>query len=272
MFLPSLLYWPSSLGKDAFMVLALGLCLNGAARLFTHRRGGFVVLGLGLAAALMVRPHVAAIAIAGLSVGFLLRPPSRRTSLTPIVRVGGLVLITVLAGFVTLRAATFLGIEEVSVSGVSDSIDEQSSRTSGGDSAFRPNPATNPANIPMAFVTVLFRPFPQEAHNSQTLLAAAEGLLALLLVARSWRQLLQVPRLLRREPYVALCLVFVVAFVIAFSSFSNFGILARERAQLWPVFLALLCVPLPVNARSSPRDVAARRHDVEPYQRARVTA
>jgi hypothetical protein len=47
----------------------------------------------------------------------------------------------------------------------------------------------------------------------------------------------------RRLPYVTFVVVYGVLFVIAFSSFGNFGILARERCQLLPFFLVLLAVP-----------------------------
>ena len=48
---------------------------------------------------------------------------------------------------------------------------------------------------------------------------------------------------MRRQPYVAYCVGLIVAFIYAFSSFSNFGILARQRCQMLPFFLALLCLP-----------------------------
>ena len=121
-------------------------------------------------------------------------------------------------------------------------------------------------------MTVIFRPFPTEAHNTQAMIAASEGVIAMVLFLRSWRQILAIPRLVRKEPYVAACVVFLFAFIIAFSSFSNFGILARERTQMWPVLLALICVPTPVTARSSPREIAARRPDLTNPERASTFA
>ena len=38
------------------------------------------------------------------------------------------------------------------------------------------------------------------------------------------------------------CVLYSVAFVYAFSTFGNFGILARERVQVLPMVLALLCL------------------------------
>ena len=39
--LPSMLFWPSGLGKEAWMLLCIGMIAYGAARLYTRRRGGF---------------------------------------------------------------------------------------------------------------------------------------------------------------------------------------------------------------------------------------
>jgi hypothetical protein len=244
MFLPSLLFWPSSLGKDAWMGMAVGLSLYGCARLLVHRRGGIPVLLLGLAAALAVRPHIAALMVGGLAVGYIVRPVRHRTSLTPIIKVGGLIMVLALVGFVAQRAAGFLGVEDVSLEGVTKAVNHQSKATDLGNSSFTPAPATKPKNLPTAIVTVIFRPFPTEAHNLQTRIAASEGIIFLVLMLRSRRQLIGLPRLLRREPYLALCLTVVFGFIVAFSSFSNFGILARERATMWPLLLVLLCAPI----------------------------
>src|SRR5207248_9478851 len=66
-FLPSLLFWPSGIGKDAWMIFAVGLSAYGAARVLTRARGGFLLLCLGLAASGVGRPHVAALMVGGLA-------------------------------------------------------------------------------------------------------------------------------------------------------------------------------------------------------------
>ncbi|HEX2375354.1 MAG TPA: hypothetical protein VHO93_15345, partial [Actinomycetota bacterium] len=45
------------------------------------------------------------------------------------------------------------------------------------------------------------------------------------------------------RPYVAFVAVYSLLFVFAFSTISNFGILARERTQVLPFFLVLLAIP-----------------------------
>src|SRR5204863_3854856 len=64
--LPSLLFWPSSLGKEAWMTLGLGLFAYGGARIITHQRYGFMVVLAGVLATAAVRPHVAAMGLLAL--------------------------------------------------------------------------------------------------------------------------------------------------------------------------------------------------------------
>jgi hypothetical protein len=48
---------------------------------------------------------------------------------------------------------------------------------------------------------------------------------------------------MRRQPYLALALAYAAMFVVAFSSFANFGNLVRQRVQVLPFVVALLCIP-----------------------------
>ncbi len=73
---PTIVYWPSSIGKEAAMMLGLGLATYGIAALLTYGRWGSSLLitfaGLGFAA--LIRPH-----IAGIWVAAALTRPHRRT-------------------------------------------------------------------------------------------------------------------------------------------------------------------------------------------------
>jgi hypothetical protein len=107
--------------------------------------------------------------------------------------------------------------------------------------------------MPWATVSVLFRPFVFEAHNAQAMLAALEGTTLLALLARRVRDLGPHLRNIRNEPYLILCIVYVLLFVYAFSSFSNFGILTRQRVQVLPFVLVFLALPLQREPRAPRR-------------------
>jgi hypothetical protein len=122
--------------------------------------------------------------------------------------------------------------------------DESTRRTGQGGSTFdAPSAIGSPAKLPLAIVTVFFRPFPFEAHNAQVAVTALESTLLLCLLLSRRRGVWQALRHPRRRPYVAFVAVYSLLFVFAFSTISNFGILARERTQVLPFFLVLLAIP-----------------------------
>ncbi|HEX5511715.1 MAG TPA: hypothetical protein VFX41_08365 [Actinomycetales bacterium] len=253
LFLPTLLYWPSSLGKDAWMQLWIGVALYGAALIFTHSVRGVAVMALGLAGAAMVRPHIAGLLFGAFVVAVVIRRSRRQTQLTPILRVGVLTALVVLGALLMQRVAVFTGQEEVSATAITDAVTATGVHTSQGGSEFTPVPLSSPVGVPMALLTVLFRPVPFEAHNAQALLASVEGLLLLWLTWHYRGSLVTSLRSVRDHPFVTMCLAYTVLFSLAFSSFSNFGILTRQRAQVLLAFLVLLCLtPATRRRRNQP--------------------
>jgi hypothetical protein len=246
-FLPSMLYWPSSIGKEAWMLFALGLAAKGTARLLTGRTwGGLVLAGTGLWLATLVRPHVGGMAALGLLVAYLLaRPPRRLGMLGAVIKLFSLAVLLVVAVVLLGQIQRYLldkGIDPAE--GVNSVLAESARRTSGGGSGFQaPSTSTSLLGLPYATVTILFRPFPFEAHNAQAAVIALESTLLLCLTVARSRTIWRAVRHLRRWPYVAFVVVYTAGFVVAFASISNFGILARERVQLLPFFFVLLAVP-----------------------------
>jgi hypothetical protein len=248
--LPSMLFWPSGLGKEAWMMLCIGVTAHGVARLYTRRRWGFAVLALGLTGCAAVRPHIAVILLVAGFAGYLFRPAGpRATALSPIAKVAGVAALVVVTLVVLQRAATFFEVDEVNASSVDQVLNSTQERTDEGGSSFQAERAHGPFAIPQAAVQVLVRPFPWEAHNAQALATSLEGVLLVVLAWRARHSLLGLPRQLRRS-YVLFCTVFALAFIYAFSTFGNFGILARERVQVLPMVLALLCLAAPAQRRT----------------------
>jgi hypothetical protein len=241
--LPSLLYWPSSLGKEGWMMLALGLASYGLARALAGRFGGYLALLAGLGAMLLVRPHLALIFLPAALLSFVLRrtTPGRRR---PLARVVGVVVVVVASLVVVGKVQSYFGLTNLDVQTVTKELNTTREQTAQGNSAFTPPNAQSPLGYPEAAVTVLFRPFPWEAKSATVLVSSGEGLLLLGLAAASWRRLRRLPHFLVRNGYVMFSFVYCALFVLAFANFSNFGILARERVQMLPMVLVLLALPL----------------------------
>lgn len=246
--LPSILFWPSSIGKDAWMLLALGASAYGVALLLARRRGALVWLAAGTAGTLVVRPHVTLLLYAGLAVGVLVRRrPERLTAFGPVKAVVMLGALAVTLMFVLRFASSFLGTGDLTPGNIDETVSFTEERTSGAGSDYQIPPFSSPWRLPVGIITVLFRPFPFEAHNPQSLVASLEGLLLLGIVAVAVPRVRAALRSLRRNPYVGFVLVYALLFSVAFSAFANFGILTRERVQAFPFVIVLLAGPRPVR-------------------------
>ena len=256
-FFPTICFWPSSIGKEAFMILVLGAAALGAAQLLVGRLRGLVWLALGLWGAAVVRPHVALIVCAGLVMAAPLAVLRRGAGghRRQRGRLGSAMLLValLLAGSILVGVAEkFLGLESLDVQTTQQELDEVTLRTEQGGSAFTGFAPSNPVGFVLSGVTVLFRPFPFEVGNAQGMLSALEGLALLALCALSLRRLARLPVAVFKRPYLAFGLGYTLAFVYAFSSIVNFGILARQRAQLLPLLFVVLCIPRRESADPDP--------------------
>lgn len=244
-FLPSLVFWPSSIGKESWMMFSLGITAFGAAHIMTSRTfKGLGIAALGLWLAALPRPHVAGLMALGIAIGYLFRKPRENLrELAPVVKGLAMAVVGVIALIFLVKASAFLKESGIDTDqGVTAALREVSYTTTSGESSFVPSVLESPFRAPIAVLTVLFRPFVFEAHNMQALAAALEGTFLLGLCLLRFRWGLAALRSVRRQPYVAFAAGYAGLFILAFSSFANFGLLARERVQLFPLFVLLLSI------------------------------
>jgi hypothetical protein len=255
---PTLFFWPSSIGKDCWMLLTLGIASLGAARILVRKPGGYTLLVVGLLLGSFVRPHVALMALLAFAVALLVgRRESSHPGVTPssVAKIAGLVILVVVGGVVSSRAASVLGVNDFSGSSIDAALQTNVGRTSEGGSTFKAANPQSPLGYPEAVVTILFRPFPIESHGSEQIATSLEGLVLLGLFAVSWRRVLSAFGRLRSEPYVTYAIVYLLMFFFAFGTISNFGILARQRSQAMPFVFVFLCL-YPANRKPDPQEAA----------------
>ena len=175
-FMPSLLFWPSSIGKDAIMVFSLGLAAYGGARVLegSYLRGAAIATP-GLLLAVAVRPHVAALTVAAVVFALLLARQSigKTGGFARLIAVG--IAATILS-FVALTAAQNLDIDTTS-EGLDVFLEETERRTAQGGTAVTGSPVNSPLDLPEATLRVLFRPLPYEAGNGAALVSSVESVL-----------------------------------------------------------------------------------------------
>jgi hypothetical protein len=245
-FLPSLVFWPSSIGKEAWMMFSLGIASFGVAKILSGRTyRGLIPLGIGLWFAAIVRPHVAGMVAIALVAGYLLRRPHPSLrQLAPIVKTVALAGLVVIAAVLIVRTDRFLhGLGTGPNPGVTDILHGVTERTHTGGSSFAASVLENPWRTPIAAVTVLYRPLLVDAHNVQSLISATEGTILLIFSIVRIRWMLAALFSVRRQPYVGFAIAYCAVFILGFSAIANFGLLARERVQVLPFFLILLTIP-----------------------------
>ena len=239
--LPSILYWPSSLGKDACVFFASSFVAYGVAALAARRSPpGFAWLAAGLLLVSVVRPHVAAFMVIALAAAFglsVLRArraarPGRLLALAAIVAVGFF--------FLTNATESLLGSElaETRLDELADFYEQRRGYIAGGSKVEMPV-VYSLLGPPYALVTVLFRPLPFEAHNTQALVSSFEtlGWLALMIARRG--QFAARLRDMRRNPLVGFAVLYTAVMILAQTTTGNLGIIARQRVQFLP-FLWML--------------------------------
>lgn len=235
-FLPTMAFWPSSVGKDALMILGLGLLSLGTVRLFSARFAtGALLVAAGGLLSVLIRPHVLAITVGSIVLAVILTRAGR-ISVNRTTRVVVLVVSLIALAWVLPLAASRIGVDE----GLESFLANQREQTAQGGSQVTGEPATSPLELPSATLRVLFRPLPNEASSPGMLLSSLEGLLLLGLSIWSLPTMWANRRVARRTPYMIYSLAFTGAFIIAFSSIFNLGILARQRAQVIPLLLVVL--------------------------------
>lgn len=252
--MPSMLFWPSVIGKEAWMIFGLGITAYGAALLFMRSWAGLGVVALGLWLTAIVRPHMAGLVAVALVFGALLR--RSKGNLGQLAPVAKGLLIFLLAGMAWVAvtgAERFLEVDDLtSPEGLATALESTAQQSDRGRSRFVPSLVTSPERAPIATATVLFRPFLFEAHNGQAVIAAMETTFLFLYSLARLPWLLSAVRNLRRRPYLLFAMAYVGLFIVAFSSVANFGILARQRVQLLPFYLALFALP-PLRNREEER-------------------
>ena len=250
-FLPTMIFWPSELGKDALMIFGLGMGAFGLARLLQGFSGGaFALFVFGTAVAFAVRPPVGVMLLAGGALALLIHPGKMRTLL------GGpitwILMLPILAGAVFLAGRAAAAFEQLdSLEGTVAAYETTAHRLETGGSQFQTGLPSSPAEAARGLATVLVRPLPWELSNPLAAFAGLEGLVFGGLIIFRFPQALRSLRLWRGGMIVA-SIVVTLSLIVPLTAFSNFGLLVRQRAQMLP-FLFMIFTAVRKQRRQQAR-------------------
>jgi hypothetical protein len=231
-FMPSVSFWSSAVGKDPLSFMATGLALWAALDL--RRRAPLMIFSIAIM--LLVRPHMAVLMLVAFIVATLLDSKSR---------IGEKTLLSV----ITIGTAVFLIPFSLKYAGLTGVIDWDilinyietrqlyNMQGSGGiDIASM--------NLPMQLITYMFRPFIFEAWSFLSLVASIENMILLyLFIAGSFiagsRMLLDRGKKKYQESRVFMWLYSVMTLAILATTSANLGISLRQKWMFLPMLTFL---------------------------------
>jgi len=233
LFLPSVHYWTSAIGKDSLFFF--GLCMTMWAAMNYKRR--LLVLAGGLVLMLAIRPHIAIVTGAAFTLAVLVDKKTRAIVKVPLFIAG--VGITVFAA-VSLRS-TF-GIDVTNVDVFSDVLAGREALVTTEDAGR----SVVSGSFPYLLISLLFRPFFFDAPGMLGYAASVENLIVVIFFLILLFHARSVFTLYRRVPFVRFVLVatFVITLVLTLGYY-NVGLGIRQKAtMILPGLLVLVVTTL----------------------------
>ena len=229
-FLPSVSFWTSAIGKDSLAFMAVGLALWAALNL----RRGWGIMVIAVLIILLVRPHMAGIMVLTLSGALILQ---RNFSLSYRLLMGCMAVITafVLIPF-TLNYAGLGIMAEMDINTVSTYIQNRQGYNQRGGGGID----ISLMSFPMQLFAYLFRPLPFEAHSIFALISSIENVFLLLVFLSAIRGMLLHKRHNVVESRTYMWLYVSMSWVVLGLTTANLGISVRQKWMFVPLLAFLL--------------------------------
>lgn len=230
-FLPSISFWTSAIGKDSVAFMAVGLALWAATALQRH----LLMMVFAIIAMLLVRPHMAGIMVLSLAAATAMSPAISlkfRLLIGSIAVAGSAALVPIAISYVGLEnSATAVGVSDY-VAG------RQGYNMEGGGGVDIAS-----MSVPEQLFTYVFRPILLEARNITSLAASLDNTLLLVLAVLAARGYLRRRRQHLVGQRIFMWFYVVVSWVLLATTTANLGIAVRQKWMFVP-FLIFLLLPL----------------------------
>lgn len=227
-FLPSVSFWSSAIGKDALSFMATGLALWAAMAL--DRR--WLLMMFALSVMVFVRPHMGGMMLLAWTLAVLL---NSHTSVFRKIVLGGVVLAATF--MIVPFAIQYVGLTEgVSSAELMDYLDERGAQNLHGGSSVD----IASMSLPMQLITYMFRPFILEANSIFLFAAALDNLILLYLFIRGVFGGLRGRKSQSGENRIFMWTYVMLAWPILAMSTANLGIAVRQKWMFAPMLILLM--------------------------------
>lgn len=254
-FLPSLIFWTAGASKEAVMYLSIGTASDGAARILARQPRGVLLMVLGVAVGIYVRPQELLLLLAVVSAASFFRPRGARRGSMRMVRFVAMagaeaVLLVFVVAFTQKLAKQGTPVFSLNTIAANNAGEASSIAYHAG-----------PAGYPHDLYAVLFAPMIFHTHGAGQRVAALENTVIILLILTSLRRIRCLPRAAMMRPYVMVAFLDLAGFCYAFAALSNLGLIDRERVLVLPFLLVLLAIPVTKKGRPKqyPWEMSKRR-------------
>jgi len=228
-FIPSLSFWTSGIGKDSIVFLGISLAIW-SAQAFKHH---FLSLLLGITIIFVIRPHIAIVILFALLASFPFYP-----KLSASLKVFGGLLISFTLVLITPIALNYTGIgEQVSYSTLNSYIEKRANTTLIGDAKVD---LTN-MNPVYRIINYGFRPTILEAKSSVQFFSAVDNLLlSLAFIVLCFSYAKKTNNLSKNNNQMFLLIYFIMCWSMLALTTANLGLAQRQKWMFMPVMFLIL--------------------------------
>lgn len=227
-FLPSVSFWSSAIGKDAISFLAMGLAMWAALQL--NKRVWLMVLAVFLM--LIVRPHMAGMMVIGLSLSVMF---DKKTNIAKRLLLGFVAMIG--AAVMVPFALQYAGVSDpTSAEAIMDYVENRQSYNMEGGGGVD----ISSMSLPMQLFTYMFRPVIFEARSITALAAALDNLVLLYLFIVGGYALIKKKATHFTENRKFMWIYAALAWFVLAMTTANLGIAVRQKWMFAPMLIFLL--------------------------------
>ena len=235
LFLPGLHFWTAAIGKDALLFLASAMAVWAA--MLVHRR--FLVMAAAIALMVLIRPHVALVAVAALAMAAFFDPRTKP-------HIKAVLLVAALAGFgvVAGTVQSTFRVDVTNVDSVSDFLatkNEVFGEIEGGT-------AVVGASLPVRILSLLFRPLFFDAEDLFGLVASFENLFLVFAVGTILVRFRTSFALSRQIFFLRFSLLFAGGLILMLGwVYYNVGLGLRQKMMMMPALLSFFIAVVAVH-------------------------
>ncbi len=229
LFLPGLHFWTAFIGKDGFLFLGGAMCAWATIRI----RQRWLTFALGVIIMTLFRPHIAILAVASLAAAILL---DRETKGFAKLALAGLAVVGIM-----VVAGTLYDTYRIDI-GSAQAVGDFLSRQSSAGARMEGTTAAAGLSLPLAILSLLFRPLFFDVAGAEALIASFEnlvlvGIFGYFIYRLSWLKTLFRGTLVVR---FAVFFAFLVAMMLSITYY-NVGLGLRQKVMMMPAILTIFC-------------------------------